>query len=66
MKRREHWIRTAVAEGGAPDVFGFVRTIHVVTPRQAIESGTQPRLRIEIVDGLAPIGTDQADERSRL
>ena len=66
MKRREHWIRTAAAEGGAPDVFGYVGTIHVVTPREATEGGTQPRRRVEIVGGLPPVGVDQTDERSKL
>jgi hypothetical protein len=65
MKRREHWVNAA-AEGGGPDVFGYVGTIHVVTSREATESGSQPRRRVEIAGGLPPLGAGQTDERSRL
>jgi hypothetical protein len=49
-KRREHWVRLAEMEGSAPDVFGYLGTIHIVTPRETAE-GTE-RSRIEIVGGL--------------
>jgi hypothetical protein len=51
-ERREHWVRT----GAAPDAFGYVGTIHLLTPRQATERGTEPRPRVEIVGGWPPAG----------
>jgi hypothetical protein len=48
--RREKWRR----EGVAPDGFGYVATIHVVTPRETTADGTQPRQRVEIAGDLPP------------
>lgn len=53
-ERREDWMRTGAAAGGAPDVFGYVGTIHILTPR-ITENGTQPAPRVEIVGGLPPV-----------
>src|SRR6266404_4186576 len=63
-KRREYWVKVAGQEGTAPDVFGYVGTIQIVTPR-ATAGGTAPP-RIEIVGDLPIVGPDQADERSKL
>jgi hypothetical protein len=63
--RREHWTRTAPANGVGPDDFEYVATLHIVTPRAATEN-KQPRPQIEIVGGLPPATAPQADERSRL
>ena len=63
-KRREHWTRAAAQEGTAPDPFGYVGTIQVVTPRATADGTMQPR--IEIVGDLPIAGSDQADERSKL
>ena len=52
-RRRDHWIRTATGEGVTPDGFGYVATLHIVTPRAATERRKEPRPRIEIVGGLA-------------
>lgn len=60
--RREDWMRA----GGAPDVFGYVATIHVVTPRETTAAGTQPGSRVEIVGDLPPGPKAQADVRSKL
>ena len=49
-KRREHWLRVAEEAGTPPDVFGYLGTIHIVTPR-ATATGTE-RPPIEIVGGL--------------
>jgi hypothetical protein len=51
-KRREHWIRVAEEKGTLPDVFGYVGTIHIVTPRETTEGKARPRPRIEIVGEL--------------
>ena len=48
--RREKWMR----EGAAPNPFGYVATIHVVTPRETTADGTQPRQRVEIAGDLPP------------
>jgi len=53
-KRREHWTRVAAQGGAAPDVFGYVGTIQVVTPRATADRTTQPR--IEIVGDLPATG----------
>jgi hypothetical protein len=53
-KRREHWVRLAEMHGEAPDVFGYLGTIHIVTPREAAEGTERPR--IEIVGGLPELG----------
>jgi hypothetical protein len=45
-KRREHWLRVAAEKGTAPDVFGYVGTIHIVTPRETAEGTTRPRIEI--------------------
>jgi len=63
-KRREHWTWVGAQEGTAPDVFGYVGTIQIVTPRATAGGTAQPR--IEIVGDLPPAGLDQADERSKL
>jgi hypothetical protein len=63
--RREHWMRTAAEKGDAPDDFGYVATLHIVTPRAATEN-KQPRPRIEIIGGLPPATAPQTDVRSRL
>jgi hypothetical protein len=60
-KRREYWLRVAEEKETPPDVFGYVGTIHIVTPRETAKSAARPR--IEIV-GELPGG--YADERSRL
>jgi hypothetical protein len=49
-KRRQHWVRLAEMQAAAPDVFGYLGTIHIVTPREAPEGTERPR--IEIVGGL--------------
>jgi hypothetical protein len=49
-KRREHWVRVAERQGAAPDVFGYLGTIHIVTPRETAKGTERPR--IEIVGGL--------------
>jgi hypothetical protein len=49
-KRREHWVRLAEMQGAAPDVFGYLGTIHIVTPRETAEGTERPR--IEILGGL--------------
>jgi len=49
-KRREHWVRLAEMQGAAPDVFGYLGTIHIVTPRATAEGTERPR--IEIVGDL--------------
>ncbi len=51
-KRREHWLRVAEEKGTPPDVFGYVGTIHIVTPRETTEGTAQPRPGIEIVGEL--------------
>lgn len=45
-KRREHWLRVAEANGTAPDVFGYLGTIHIVTPRETAGSAARPRIEI--------------------
>jgi hypothetical protein len=65
-KRREHWLRVAEQKGTLPDVFGYVGTIHIVTPRETAEATAQPRPRIEIVGELPGGGPGYSDERSRL
>ena len=49
-KRREYWLRVAEEKGTPPDVFGYVGTIHIVTPRETAEGAA--RSRIEIVGEL--------------
>jgi hypothetical protein len=49
-KRREHWLEVAEANGTPPDVFGYLGTIHIVTPRETAEKTGHPR--IEIVGDL--------------
>ena len=63
--RREQWTRTAAEEGAAPEDFGYVATLHIVTPRAATENKL-PRPRIEIAGGLPPASVPQTAERSRL
>jgi hypothetical protein len=45
-KRREHWVRLAEMQGAAPDGFGYVGTIHIVTPRETTEGTERPRIEI--------------------
>jgi hypothetical protein len=49
-KRREHWVGLAEMRGAAPDAFGYLGTIHIVTPRETAAATERPR--IEIVGGL--------------
>jgi len=49
-KRREHWVRVAEANGTPPEVFGYLGTIHILTPRET--AGNAARPRIEIVGEL--------------
>jgi hypothetical protein len=49
-KRREHWVRVGEEKGTSPDGFGYLGTIHIVTPRETTTSAARPR--IEIVGGL--------------
>jgi hypothetical protein len=65
-KRREHWLKIAGENESPPAVFGYVGTIHIVTPRETAENPAQPRPRIEIVGELPGGQANQADERSRL
>ena len=44
--RREHWVRLAEVQGAAPDGFGYLGTIHIVTPREAAEGTERPRIEI--------------------
>lgn len=60
--RREEWMRA----GEAPEIFGYVATVHVVTPRETTAAGTQPRSRVEIAEDLPAGPKVQADVRSRL
>jgi hypothetical protein len=62
-KRREHWINLSKTGGSAPPIFGYVGTIHIVTPRVA-NSDRPPT--IEIIGDLPPVAGTQADERSKL
>jgi hypothetical protein len=45
-KRREHWLRVAEEKGTPPDVFGYLRTVHIVTPRETAEKTARPRIEI--------------------
>jgi hypothetical protein len=45
-KRREHWLRVAAEKGTRPDVFGYVGTIHIVTPREMAQKTARPRIEI--------------------
>ncbi|PYI93716.1 MAG: hypothetical protein DME97_05520 [Verrucomicrobia bacterium] len=45
-KRREYWLRVAEEKGTSPDVFGYVGTIHIVTPRETAEGAARPRVEI--------------------
>ena len=45
-KRREHWVRLSEMQGTAPDVFGYLGTIHIVTPRETAEGTERPRIEI--------------------
>ena len=45
-KRREHWLRVGQEKGTSPDGFGYVGTIHIVTPRETARSATRPRIEI--------------------
>jgi hypothetical protein len=45
-KRREHWVRLAEMQGAAPDVFGYLGTIQIVTPRETSAGTAQPRIEI--------------------
>lgn len=60
--RREDWMRV----GMAPAVFGYVGTVHVVTPRETTAGGTQQRQRVEIAGELPPGPKPQTDIRSKL
>ncbi|HEX4630869.1 MAG TPA: hypothetical protein VH188_07865 [Chthoniobacterales bacterium] len=62
-KRREHWMTLSKSERGAPPIFGYVGTIHIVTPRVA---NAQRHPMIEIIGELPPAGGTQTDERSKL
>jgi hypothetical protein len=45
-KRREHWLRVGEEKGTSPDGFGYVGTIHIVTPRETTEGTKRPRIEI--------------------
>jgi hypothetical protein len=45
-KRREHWVRVAEANGTPPEIFGYLGTIHIVTPRETAEGTARPRIEI--------------------
>jgi len=45
-KRREHWVRLAEMQEAAPDAFGYVGTIHIVTPRATTEGTERPGIEI--------------------
>jgi hypothetical protein len=45
-KRREHWVRLAEMQGAAPGGFGYLGTIHIVTPRETAEATERPRIEI--------------------
>jgi hypothetical protein len=45
-KRREHWLRVAEEKGMSPDGFGYLGTIHIVTPRETAGSAARPRIEI--------------------
>jgi hypothetical protein len=45
-KRREHWVKVAEQKGTRDDVFGYFRTIHIVTPRETAEGRVRPRIEI--------------------
>ena len=45
-KRREHWLRVGQEKGTSPDGFGYVGTIHIVTPRETTEGTERPRIEI--------------------
>lgn len=53
-KRREHWVKLAEMQGTAPDVFGYLGTIHIVTPRETAAGPERPQ--IEIVGELPELG----------
>ena len=53
-KRREHWVRLAEMQGAAPEVFGYLGTIHIVTPRETAAVTDRPR--IEIFGQLPALG----------
>jgi hypothetical protein len=48
-KRREHWVNLSKTGGSSPPIFGFVGTIHIVTPRQA---NARRHPKIEIIGDL--------------
>jgi hypothetical protein len=60
--RREEWMR----EGMAPDVYGYVATVHVVTPRETTVAVTGQGQRVEIAGDFPPGPKTQADVRSKL
>jgi hypothetical protein len=45
-KRREHWVNLAAMQGTSPDVFGYLGTIHIVTPRETAAVTERPRIEI--------------------
>ncbi|MEY2577520.1 MAG: hypothetical protein QOI49_344 [Verrucomicrobiota bacterium] len=45
-KRREHWLRVGEEKGTSPDGFGYLGTIHIVTPRETTTSAARPRIEI--------------------
>jgi hypothetical protein len=45
-KRREHWLRVGEEKGTSPAGFGYVGTIHIVTPRETTEGTERPRIEI--------------------
>jgi hypothetical protein len=53
-KRREHWVRLAEMQGAAPEAFGYLGTIHIVTPRETAAVTDRPR--IEIFGQLPALG----------
>ncbi|MEY2510932.1 MAG: hypothetical protein QOE26_1695 [Verrucomicrobiota bacterium] len=45
-KRREHWVRVGEEKDTSPDGFGYLGTIHIVTPRETTEGTERPRIEI--------------------
>jgi hypothetical protein len=48
-KRREYWVNSSKIGASAPPIFGYVGTIHIVTPRQA---NAHRHPKIEIIGDL--------------
>jgi hypothetical protein len=51
-KRREYWVKAAKEGGSAPEEFGYVQAVQVVTPRMAAKGAAQERPRVKIIGDL--------------